>query len=175
MSQIANHIIIDISETLIYLPAGCAIALPILIGHMIWSHMHKQKVVYSRLAIEYIFFVYIIAALSIAFWSRESGSRDKLALIPLATWGTTASAHAYVVENVIMFLPFGILLPIIWKKAKSFRWCMVTAFAVSLLLELMQVVTMRGYGQTDDVIMNGLGAAIGYGIFYCTKKIIDIT
>lgn len=40
-----------------------------------------------------------------------------------------------------------------------------------MVIEVTQVVTKMGYGQTDDVITNVIGAAIGFGILWTVQKI----
>lgn len=65
--------------------------------------------------------------------------------------------------NIGVFLPFGILLPVIFgeKMMKSF-----TIFIVGLfILESLQLVTKRGSFDIDDFILNSLGFLIGYGLY----------
>lgn len=42
----------------------------------------------------------------------------------------------------------------------------------SLLIETIQLITSRGCFDFDDVILNGLGCIIGYGIYIATQKLI---
>ena len=56
-----------------------------------------------------------------AFFSREPGSRKQIDLDLFGTWGQTAMAHAYFVENIIMFIPFGILAPMVFKRMRNMR------------------------------------------------------
>ena len=49
--------------------------------------------------------------------------------------------------------------------------CLLSAFITSMVIEVTQVVTKMGYGQTDDVITNVIGAAIGFGILWTVQKI----
>lgn len=46
-----------------------------------------------------------------SIFSRESGSRKQISLILFETWGHSVQAHAYFIENIFMFIPFGILAP----------------------------------------------------------------
>ena len=81
------------------------------------------------------------------------------------------TGHAYVVENIIMFIPFGFLLPQLWAHMRNLGLCLLSAFITSMVIEVTQVVTKMGYGQTDDVITNVIGAAIGFGILWTVQKI----
>ena len=74
------------------------------------------------------------------------------------------------VGNVIMFVPLGFLLPFIYKRAKSFAGCMVTSFIILLCVEVTQLITFLGSFDIDDLLLNMVGAFIGY-IGYKMMKI----
>ena len=65
--------------------------------------------------------------------------------------------------NVVMFMPFGFLIP--WfSKWKG--WKIIGAGCVlSITIEVLQYVSALGQMDVDDVILNTLGAALGYGVF----------
>ena len=81
------------------------------------------------------------------------------------TWGTTAQSRAYEIENMIMFLPVGVFLPLTHRRLRRFRMVTLVLTGLSIGIELIQFVTQRGYLQTDDVIMNVLGGVAGYGVW----------
>ena len=67
--------------------------------------------------------------------------------------------------NIIMFIPLGLLLPKVFPKlATLFRILIVTAIVI-IIVEITQLFTLVGSCDIDDLILNLLGAAIGYGIF----------
>lgn len=68
-------------------------------------------------------------------------------------------------RNAVIFLPLGILLPMIWKKMNSLKWILLTGFLGSLIIELSQFILQCGVVQTEDLIMNTVGAGIGYWIY----------
>ena len=72
--------------------------------------------------------------------------------------------------NIILFVPVGVLLPSItgWKK----MWKTVaTGIGFSLFIEIIQLITSRGCFDFDDVLLNGLGTVIGFGIFQAAKRL----
>lgn len=78
--------------------------------------------------------------------------------------GTTA-LFTNIFGNVIGFIPFGFILPIIADRMRSgFLICM-SGLGVSLTVECIQLVTKVGCFDVDDLILNTLGAALGYFIF----------
>lgn len=75
------------------------------------------------------------------------------------------------ITNIIMFMPFGFLLPLIWKAYSSLRKITITALVFSFAIEISQLFNNR-LTDIDDLIMNTLGAIIGYLIFYVFNKYI---
>lgn len=68
--------------------------------------------------------------------------------------------------NVIGFLPFGFILPVILDKMRS-GWLIVLAgFGLSVTVEVIQLITKVGCFDVDDMILNTAGAALGYLLFY---------
>lgn len=113
--------------------------------------------------------VYSTVVLIQAFFSREPGSRTGIDLTFFSTWGITMTEHAYFVENIMMFIPYGILFPIAFPVMRKGFLCVFSGFLCSVCLELMQFVTKRGYCQVDDILTNTLGAAVG---ILCYKVLI---
>lgn len=66
--------------------------------------------------------------------------------------------------NVVMFLPFGFLVPLLWKKATRPGVLALSGMGFSLLIELSQLLSIRGT-DVDDLIMNTLGACLGYLVY----------
>lgn len=66
--------------------------------------------------------------------------------------------------NMIMMMPFGFLLPLIWQNWRGFGKVVLAGFGFSLLIEVLQLFNTR-LSDVDDLIMNSLGAAAGYLIW----------
>ena len=67
--------------------------------------------------------------------------------------------------NVIGFLPFGFFLPILSRRLRNGAVVTALGFGLSLLGESIQLVFKVGCFDVDDLILNTLGAAIGYMLF----------
>ena len=81
-------------------------------------------------------------------------------------------ANAYVVENVLLFIPFGILVPLKWKQLRNTFVCTFLGFCLSCVIEIMQLITERGHFQVDDILTNTLGALIGGIVFRAISFVI---
>lgn len=67
--------------------------------------------------------------------------------------------------NVIGFIPYGFILPVIARKCRSGFFIILSGFGISLLVETIQLITKVGCFDVDDLILNTLGAALGYLAF----------
>ncbi len=67
--------------------------------------------------------------------------------------------------NVVVFIPFGFLWPLV--KTRSISWLRISLYAVPciLLLECLQMLLHVGSFDIDDLLLNMLGVWTGYGLF----------
>lgn len=76
-----------------------------------------------------------------------------------------------VAGNIAWFLPLGFLLPWEIKRLRRLRNLALFAFLFSLAAESLQYVFAVGIFDIDDVILNTLGAVLGWvGFFYFTER-----
>ena len=72
--------------------------------------------------------------------------------------------------NAVMFLPFGFLLPLLWKTCRSWKVTTLAGLLTSALIETIQLFCFR-LTDVDDLIMNTLGAFLGYlGAWLCFRN-----
>lgn len=64
--------------------------------------------------------------------------------------------------NIILFIPWGILLPTYFKKAKSFKCFVVLTIIILFAVETIQILTMLGSFDIEDVLLNMTGACVGF-------------
>ena len=76
--------------------------------------------------------------------------------------------------NIIMFIPLGFLLPLIWKQCRKLAATVLLGFQFSLMIELLQLFNRRAT-DIDDLLMNTLGAFVGFLIWLLYCKLFDKT
>ncbi len=133
-----------------------------------------------------LFALYGICMLSLLFGRREASDAlpywdqvfMRLNLVPFRTLGhqlrlLTQSGRPWLIRhaavnlagNVILFAPLGLFLPKLWPRLGRL-WRTLTATAgIILMVELAQSLTLLGRCDIDDLILNLLGAALGYGLY----------
>lgn len=75
-----------------------------------------------------------------------------------------------VAGNVLMFVPMGFALPFFFTGLQNKKRLAATVAAVSLAVELLQLITATGVFDADDVLLNTFGAVAGCWIFCFVKK-----
>lgn len=65
------------------------------------------------------------------------------------------------VANIVLFIPLGIFLPVIWKSFRQFHATVIAGALMSICIEFSQLFSAR-VTATDDLLMNTLGTVIGY-------------
>ena len=70
-----------------------------------------------------------------------------------------------VIGNVAMFIPSGIVLPIIYKRLDSFVKVILAGGGISLCIEIIQLPFSVRASDIDDLILNTVGVMLGYGIY----------
>lgn len=66
-----------------------------------------------------------------------------------------------ILGNIIAFIPLGILLPILKEKARRVKNTLIIALSISLIFELIQLLSGIGDFDIDDLILNTVGGFIG--------------
>lgn len=64
--------------------------------------------------------------------------------------------------NVIAFMPFGFLLPLLSDNRTNWFATTICAFAFSLFAETVQLVLKLGSFDVDDLLLNTVGGLLGY-------------
>ena len=64
--------------------------------------------------------------------------------------------------NVLLFMPIGWLLPKLWQRQRNFLRFFATCFGAIFLVEVLQLFTLLGRFDVDDVILNLSGMVLGF-------------
>lgn len=72
--------------------------------------------------------------------------------------------------NILIFVPFGYLLPRAFRKYRNFFFFFGGTFFFVLGIEVFQLFSAFGAFDVDDLILNCFGGLIGYVIFLIMDK-----
>ena len=72
--------------------------------------------------------------------------------------------------NLLLFVPLGLLPPMLFQKMRQFWKTLLLAAVVMLTVEMLQMLLLVGTCDVDDLILNLLGAAMGYGLYSLHRR-----
>lgn len=117
-----------------------------------------------------LFTLYLAAVLdvvgvpSIQVWSVNPSFAPTFNLIPFSDLFKehfSPNAVFQFAANIVLFIPFGLFLPWIWGGFRTFCPTAIAGALMSFCLEFSQLFSLRVVA-ADDLLMNTLGAMIGY-------------
>ena len=158
---------------------GFAIGLIFFCGYMILTTRKKksqgQSVSKKEILCGLALSIYMVFLLGGTVLNREIGEEYLIEWVPfwsyadlLREWSEPLAIQ--IVYNVLVFIPWGILLPEIVSAKRKLRFVVLSAVGISLVIEVTQLVFKLGLFEFDDVFHNTLGAVIGYGLWHAFKK-----
>lgn len=183
-----KYIITDIkvfflNNFFIYLGIGIAFALLMIFVRNYWCIIKhsdediKKSVVKRKYIKQFVTDILLGSYLSVLIWAAIL-SRPKNSRVSVDFFGfgflLSLNPHniAFVIENIVMFIPFGFLLPSVLKKINSIPKAAIFGFCASLVLETTQLITGRGFFEVVDILNNTIGFVLGYIllIFFAKSK-----
>ena len=78
------------------------------------------------------------------------------------------------VGNTAMFLPLGIVWPVCFRQLNTPARAIAAGAGVSLTIELLQLPFFDRVSDVDDLILNTLGFALGYGLYRLFRRRKDV-
>ena len=76
-----------------------------------------------------------------------------------------------VIGNTTMFIPLGIVWPCVFKKLDTHAKVIAAGVGFSLCIEILQLPFFDRVTDIDDLILNSVGFAVGYGIYLLVKVV----
>lgn len=112
-----------------------------------------------------ILLLYVLFILYMTLIVREAGEQEnKFELFwSYKSLFTKGELSVQVVQNILLFVPFGAFVCSLLGE----KMAILSAIALSMLIESAQLVFHLGWCELDDVINNGLGGCIGAVALWC--------
>lgn len=159
---------LPISDILIRSVSGYVFIVPALILYFLYLKKVGRKQNILHIAAVFLFCYYLFGILTVTGigYTGTMSFRPRISLIPFVDM---ISGPIDTMLNVVLFVPFGFFLPLLYKKYHHIKTVILTGFLFSLSVEILQ---MFGWGATDinDLITNTIGACLGYFVYYLLSK-----
>ena len=164
----------------------CFTVLWILSRGMIW--MQQKKVVWKREALLLLMYINLAVLIRFVFYpfftvngevqpliiNMSSLQPLRVNLIPLVNildYDIKREAAINIIGNISMFIPTGVIMPILYKRLHCFWKVFLAGVGLSFVIEVIQMLFPGSVTDIDDLILNTLGVAVGYGIYAACKRL----
>lgn len=83
-------------------------------------------------------------------------------------------AYINILGNVVCFVPMGFLIPMNFKRYRNLLRA-ISIFIIFIIgIEILQFITMLGFFDVDDILLNMFGCIVGYYIYVGFRKAVLI-
>ena len=125
-------------------------------------HSRKNTLLYTLFAV-YLAGVYAVAGLPNVRYFRFDPNFN---FVPFLYMFSDLSGT---ILNVILFIPLGFFLAVLWKPFRNPVWNTLFGLGISLVIEFLQIFTFRAT-DVNDLMTNTLGTLIGWVAGHCARK-----
>jgi len=161
--------------------ASLAFGVCIMFVIMIVGVYKKRQDTFLQAFIQSSFLVYVFMVLTLTgyfllfrevaahgWWQKvlhRIHTKERINLHPFLMFKQFEIASYQVIGNLVMLLPLGIYIPLLFPKLSGLFRVFIISLLVSISIELMQLITSVRSTDIDDVILNTSGAITGYIIY----------
>ncbi|NBI29696.1 VanZ family protein [Chengkuizengella marina] len=133
------------------------------------------------IAILMIFYLFVLIYwMFVGFGRTEINSSFSYNLTPFSTIKQYFYYYNYfepeiwiinIIGNIAVFIPFGVFVPFVLRY-NIFKFIFHFILGITCL-EVFQLVLKRGSFDIDDIILNTIGAIIGFIIYKIVKRLLE--
>ncbi len=168
-----------VSGLLPYIKYSIFIFIILIIGYFIFKSFLREKhtIRTSKFVLIILLICWGIVVLGITTLNRPAmftgQFNPSLLSSYVSSWNKwSVPEFQLIIFNMLMFVPLGVLLPLIHKKNKSFSRVLVISIVFTLCIEIFQFASGKGIFEFDDLLHNTIGSIAGY--FFVMAIILSI-
>ena len=139
---------------------------------------HVTAVVLAKSIVMGFLAMYLYIMIGITLLSRSGEYDNRMNLVLFSTFSNLFYDRMCVYENILLFVPLGVFLPILGKVFRRLSIMLPVGVICSFFIELTQFLTHLGIFELDDILTNSLGTLLGWGffsVFYTVLKNLAIS
>ena len=161
---------IPISDIIIRSISGYIFIVPLIILYYLFLRRINKKQTFLHTMALFVFCYYLFGILTVTGvgFTKSVIFSPNISYVPFIGMIT---GPIDTMLNIILFVPMGLFLPLLYKKYDSIKAVALTGLMFSVSIEIVQ---MFGWGSSDinDLITNTIGACLGYLIYKVLLKVL---
>lgn len=161
---------IPLSDILIRSLSGYVFIVPIFVLYFLWLKSSGRAQSLTHTISVFVFGYYLFGLLTVT----GIGYTSTITFNPNISWTPFIGMITGPIDtilNVVLFVPLGFFLPLLYKKYRNMKTVILTGFLFSLAVEVVQ---MFDWGSSDinDLMTNTAGACIGFFAYCFLTKVL---
>ncbi|MBQ9954184.1 MAG: VanZ family protein [Eggerthellaceae bacterium] len=162
--------VIPVSDILVRSMSGYLFMLPIFALYFMWLKKTGRAQSLPHTVAAFVFGYYLFGLLTVT----GIGFTSAIAFSPDVSWTPFVGMVTGPVEtvlNIVLFVPLGFFLPLLYKSCRSAKAVALVGFLLSLAVEFFQ---MFGWGSSDinDLMTNTVGTCIGFLAYRLLSRVL---
>ena len=150
--------------------SGYVFMVPVFVLYFLWLKKLGRTQSFLHTAAVFVFGYYLFGLLTVT----GIGFTSTMTFRPNISWTPFIGMITGPIDtilNIILFVPLGFFLPLLYKKYHHMKTVALTGFLFSLAVEIVQ---MFGWGSSDinDLMTNTAGACIGFLVYCLLSRIL---
>ena len=157
---------------------GASIALVMLLVYVIYKKVFhgKKTITKTQGVVAFLLSCWLLLVMALTIASRGANYSGSFNINFFSgyinAWNKwSISELQLIIFNMLMFVPLGFLLPLLWRKAERFKVTFLVSVSTTTLIEISQLLTGNGIFELDDLFHNSLGSLFGY---FCVMAILSM-
>lgn len=158
----------SITDIIIRSVSGYIFVVPVILLYFWYLGKLGKKQTKIHISTVFVFCYYLIGILTMTGIGKLKSFSPNIVPIPFLDM---ISGPIDTMLNIILFVPLGFFLPLLYKKYNRISNTALTSFLFSLSIEIVQ---MFGRGSTDinDLITNTVGTSLGFFAYRSFSKLL---
>ena len=152
--------------------------LPFFLLFVTWKHFRKKSGLTNKKLSDFLLLLFVIYIMGVYHFTgagtlyeglrNQWEFRNNLNVVPFSN---DIDLVGYLL-NILLFLPLGILVPLLWEQLHSLLCMTGIGVAFSLFIEGSQLLNFRAT-DVDDLILNTVGTVIGFTLYQVFDRITE--
>lgn len=174
-NHLGGYVIMDLISIVFgllpYVKYSIFIIAILMIGYFVYRKFYQRKypIRFSKFVFITLLICWFIVVLGITTLSRGARYTGQINFDLFTSYINAWNAWSLtefqlIIFNMLMFVPLGVLLPLIHHKNKSFWRVLVISIIFTACIEMSQLITGKGIFELDDLLHNTIGSLAGYFI-----------
>ncbi|MCU1806421.1 VanZ family protein [Cytobacillus firmus] len=127
----------------------------------------KRTLTKGKLTVSFLILGWFIVVMGLTTFSRAANYEGffnfRLFSGYVSAWHNwSLKEFQLIIFNMLLFVPLGFLLPLLGKSMRRFMPVSLISLAVTIGIEVLQLLSRRGIFELDDILHNTVGSISGY-------------